>query len=263
MADHRPMRGSALGGLALLGLTAGAACELFHDTDWKTRCDAAPASSGCPATTSSSSGGGAASGGGGGSSSGGAGAAGGDGGGAAGGNGSGGSSATPCEGVPAGVEYAGRCYVDITMQSASWAAARAACQSAGTQLGKQGDLVVLDDVGELDFLTTTFLDATSPTQDAWIGYVCDTTIHAPGECYCGSGGCATQAELDGKRAAWSWIDGLDGGLVDWAGTNPNGDGLCAAVSAQPTWLFVDRDCEAESFVLNNVLRTYRTVCELR
>lgn len=246
-------------GLALLGLASVPACELFHDTDWSTRCDVAPTSGGCPTGTTSSDGGAHA--GGGGSSSGGAGAAAGAGGEGPGGGGTGGSGA-PCDGVATGVEHQGHCYVDLTMQTVGWTVARSLCQAEALKVGKKGDLVVLDDASELEFLTATFLDATSATEDAWIGLSCDTTIHPPTDCYCLLGACLTQAELDAKRAAWSWIDGQGGGVAAWAGTNPNGDGLCAALSAQPTWMFVDRDCEADTFALGNMLRTYRTVCEL-
>jgi hypothetical protein len=259
--DHSSM-GSRLACLALLG--SGAAlvgCDLFHDTDWSTQCpSASDASCTGGASVSSASGEGGV-----GSAhstpgSGGMGAAGGS---TSSSAGTGGHDGPPCEGVAGGVEHDGHCYVSGSNASPSWDASRSECEAFGAAAGKQGDLVVLDSVAELTFLVRSFLQATATEHDTWIGYQCDAALH-PDAADCGCSPCADQAELDAKRANWSWINGLASGFKGWIAGDPNASGRCAAVTLDDLVAYgmVDRPCDSQVWDVDGVLRTYRTVCEV-
>src|SRR5262249_38055297 len=142
-------------------------CEIFHDTDWSTRCDEDPHAPDCPTKTSSSSATSTSSTGGGGSSA----SAG-----SATATGSGGAG-DPCAGVPGGMTFGGSCYSAATEGTPSSPMAAAACVALGASVGRMGHLVVLGSAEEQAFVTQTFLDATAPQQDAWIALSCDPITH--------------------------------------------------------------------------------------
>jgi hypothetical protein len=165
----------------------------------------------------------------------------------------------PCVGVLGGVSFAGHCYVDISVGTATFAEARAACEALGVVLGRTADVPVLGSADEEAFVTATFLEATKLTHDAWLGLTCDLVAHPDvGDCFC-PGGCADPATQLTKLAAWSWINGDPSAYRNWSSAGPNGDGRCSAVRwGDATFVWGDRDCATNQMAG----RPYRTLCEL-
>ena len=164
-----------------------------------------------------------------------------------------------------GQEFAGHCYVDVTVEGSSpqQAQAIAACLQLASEHQVFGHLLVLDSPEEQSFVLKRLLVAFTDVSDAWLGLTCNQLDRPDiNDCYCF--GCS-KAELAVKQRAWAWL-AEGSSTFGWINGNPNGGYRCAALAYNPDltfWGWVDRPCDKTSFAGSpGHTHGYRTLCEL-